>query len=91
MNLQELFSKEIEIDGTFKCKERYIGYIIKFIKKEYGIETSKDELMIDIQSRLIPINPGTPSVGEIRKYFLTLEPTQSLLQKFKKDYPHFLI
>ena len=90
MNLQELFSQEFEIDDKFKCKEMHIDYVVKYIKKEYGIETSKDELMVEINSRWVPVKPGT-SWGDVRKHFLTLEPTQALLQKFRKDYPHFLI
>ena len=86
-NLIELFSEECEVGENFKGKGVYIDHVVTYIKETYGIEASKDELMVEIQSRLVINLSGKPA----RKHFLTIEPTQSLLEKFREDYPHFLI
>jgi len=88
MNPREFFSRRIEIDATFKDKDMHIDQAVQFIREEYGIETTSDEIMIEIKTSIIPSQ--TPNI-HVTKHFLILEPTQTLLKKFLKDYPEFLI
>ena len=65
-----------------------IDRIVELFKVEYDIETSRDELMMDIQ-RIDSINPTTKQPEFT--FQLVVRPTQDLLRKFEKNFPELVI
>lgn len=65
-----------------------IDRIIETIKSEYGVETDRSELLLDVK-RVDGLNLTTNQ--KETTFQLVIYPTQKLMEKFSKDYPELLI
>lgn len=86
ISAKDFFNTEMEITENLSNTE-HIKNIINFIKNEYGINTNRDELLLNIKCKNVF---NTQKVIE-KKYYLTVKPTQDLLRKFEKEFPEMIV
>ena len=86
MNAKDFFNKQIET--TSDLNSDYVDKAIVAIKKKFGIDTCREELLIHVRQEL-----GVDEITqkECFKFILTIRPTQALMRKFSKDYPEILV
>lgn len=87
IKLKDYFHRRIEVDPHRK-PEDYIHYAIQFIREEYGIETNRHELLVEITQHA---RTNQTTRTKERVMTLIIKPTQELLRKFEKDFPEMII
>lgn len=86
MKPKEFFNTKIEISKNL-CNS-YLDEAVRIIMMEFGIETNRNELLMEIDTK--PIQNKKTGTIEL-KYYISVKPTQSLLKKFEKNFPESLI